>query len=109
MSMIGDIWDWLKEPDDYADKPLKAFGNQAVHILMGAGLGLLVGFLWALVPPAAWEAWQYLRRGAKKADYYQDRTFFAVGSSIAIVPFWPWAGMSLGLLLAFTLYRVTRR
>ncbi|MGL4319556.1 MAG: hypothetical protein ACRCS3_01710 [Paracoccaceae bacterium] len=105
---MRNFWQWLKQPDDYAGRPWAALANQSAHIAIGAGLGLLAGFLWALALPAIWEAWQLLRRGAKKADYYADRSFFGAGACIAIIPIWPWLFMCFGLLVAFFTYRWTR-
>ena len=73
----------LFDPDDFATDPYTAGLNQLGHVVLGAALVLFLGVYVAAVCVAAWELWQYYRRGAFKADTIADVAFFAAGMVMA--------------------------
>lgn len=73
----------LFDPDDFSTDPYTAGLNQLGHVVLGAALVLLLGVYVAAVCVAAWELWQYYRRGSVKVDTIADVAFFAAGMAMA--------------------------
>lgn len=83
-------------PDDFADDPYTAGINQLGHVVLGAALVILFGVYAAAILVAAWELWQYYKRGAFKADTIADVAFFAAGIAMAGWLYMPVAAIILG-------------
>jgi hypothetical protein len=68
----------LITPDDFASDPYTGGLNQMGHAVLGGALALFMGY-WAGVLIIGWEAWQLKRKGALRADYWADLSFWAIG------------------------------
>lgn len=88
MNLIRAIFRELRTPDDFAGRPYVGGANQGLHAVLGAalvGVPLYAGasLFWAVLcglgGALAWEAWQYLRRGALRPDYWRDLAYWASG------------------------------
>ena len=71
------------DPDDFATDPYAAGINQLGHVVLGACLTILFGVYAAAILVAAWELWQYYKRGSMRADTIADVAFFASGIAMA--------------------------
>ena len=93
------------DPDDFATDPYTAGLNQLGHVVLGSALVLAFGIYVAAVCVAAWELWQYYRRGAFKADTIADVAFFAAGMAMAGWLYMPIAAIVLaGVWMAAVWY-----
>lgn len=87
---------FLSIPNDFEDDPYTAGLNQLGHVVLGAALVILFGVYAAAILVAAWELWQYYKRGAFKADTIADVAFFASGIAMAGWLYMPVAAIVLG-------------
>jgi hypothetical protein len=70
-------------PDDFRNDPYTAGLNQMGHVVFGAALAVVFGWVIAALAFVAWEAVQVRYMGARKHDYYQDCFFWCVGVYVA--------------------------
>lgn len=94
MSILRD----LLEPDDFAGKPYKGGLNQGGHVVAGAALAAVLPLTLAVVAVLAFEAWQFWKKGATKADFRIDVAYWLVGAVS-----WSYA-INSGLVTGFTVY-----
>lgn len=83
-------------PDDFRNDPYTAGLNQMGHVMFGAALAVLGGWIVAGLAFVAWEAFQLRYMGARKHDYYQDCGFWVAGACMAGWHWLPVAAVSLG-------------
>ncbi len=70
-------------PDDFRDNPYVAGLNQIGHVVFGAALAVVFGWVVAALLFVAWEMLQIRYAGARKHDYYQDCFFWSGGVYMA--------------------------
>jgi hypothetical protein len=83
-------------PEDFRDDPYVASLNQIGHVVFGAALAVLFGWVVAALAFVAWEAAQLKCAGARKHDYYQDCFFWGAGVYMAGSEFMPVVALVLG-------------
>lgn len=71
------------KPDDFRGDPYTAGLNQMGHVVFGAALSVLGGWVVAAVMFVAWEVAQLRFMGARKHDYFQDCFFWGLGVYVA--------------------------
>ncbi len=71
------------DPDDFKSDPYTAGLNQTGHVVFGASVVLVLGVYVSALTIAAWELWQYYRRGSFKSDTIADVTFWSCGMALA--------------------------
>lgn len=86
----------LLRPNDFRDEPYYAGLNQLGHVVLGSALVILFGIYAAAILVAAWELWQYYRRGSLRSDTIADVAFFAAGMVVAGWLYMPVAAILLG-------------
>ena len=66
-------------PNDFREDPYKAGLNQLGHVVLGAALAVVFGWIIAALAFIGWEAAQLKYFGARKHDYFQDCFFWGIG------------------------------
>lgn len=84
------------DPDDFASDPYTSGLNQLGHVVLGSSLVILLGVYVAAILVAAWELWQYYKRGSLRSDTIADVAFFAAGMAMAGWLYMPVAAIVLG-------------
>lgn len=83
-------------PDDFRGNPYVAGLNQIGHVVFGAALAVLFGWIVAALLFVAWEMFQIRYAGARKHDYYQDCFFWGAGVCMAESVWLPVVALGLG-------------
>lgn len=67
------------DPDDFRGRPYTAGLNQMGHVVFGAALVVLFGYVGAVAAFLAWETYQYKYRNGRFSDCVQDTVFWGIG------------------------------
>jgi hypothetical protein len=83
-------------PDDFRNSPYTAGLNQMGHVVFGAALCVVFGWVIAALLFVAWEVAQLRYMGARKHDCFQDCAFWVTGVILAGSEWLPVTAVLLG-------------